>query len=277
MRPIGVVAPEARDRVRAAELARELEVPLLELSDLDALEQDRPQSDGPQNDRPQNDDTSVLVVQADGLDLRLAHGRRGARVLRVDFCEASLLHRLRSGGREPLVKAMRGKRGPAAIEVVDATGGLGIDAFVMAHRGMHVTMIERNPALFAMLRDALQRADQHSALRKTVERIEVICADSRQALVELVAKRGAPFDAAYLDPMFPSTYAKGSALPKRDMQALRGFVQEDPAGDLELLAAARRAARRVVVKRPRKADAIGASPASRSVLERSCRYDIYLA
>ncbi len=38
--------------------------------------------------------------------------------------------------------------------------GLGKDAFVMAYLGCHVTICERNPVVYALLRDGIQRAQQ---------------------------------------------------------------------------------------------------------------------
>ena len=44
--------------------------------------------------------------------------------------------------------------------MVDATAGLGRDAFVLASLGCTVTMLERHPVVAALLADGLARAKQ---------------------------------------------------------------------------------------------------------------------
>ena len=46
------------------------------------------------------------------------------------------------------------------MRVVDATGGLGIDAFVLTYFGVHMTIIERNPIVYTLLREGYEIARQ---------------------------------------------------------------------------------------------------------------------
>lgn len=46
------------------------------------------------------------------------------------------------------------------MRVVDATGGLGIDAFVLTYFGVHMTIIERNPIVYTLLREGYEVARQ---------------------------------------------------------------------------------------------------------------------
>ena len=74
----------------------------------------------------------------------------------IDFTAGALVHRLRSGaGRGgDLARAIRIR--PARMpHVVDATAGLGRDAFVLASLGVRVTMIERSPPIHAALAAAM--------------------------------------------------------------------------------------------------------------------------
>ena len=65
-------------------------------------------------------------------------------VLKVDFLQGAINHRLRfGGGREqhlPKAVGMKRNRTPT---IIDATAGLGRDAFLLASLGSRVTLIER--------------------------------------------------------------------------------------------------------------------------------------
>lgn len=224
----------------------------------------------------------ALRIGPDGRALLELEGARTSnKPLRVDFAAPRFLHRLRSGGREALVRAVRGKRGRSDLHVVDMTAGLGVDSFVLAHRGARVAMIERSPLLAALLADGLERAQQHTTLRDASRRLTLTTGDSCTRVATLSAQlEDARFDCAYLDPMFPPSYAQNSALPKRAMQVLRALIgheADEASSGAALFDAARTHARRVVVKRPRSAACIGGIEPSRSQVERSCRYDIYIA
>lgn len=221
-------------------------------------------------DRP--DAPLVLEVSTRGLALAFS-GKQAPRPVSVDFAEPTIRRRMRRGGREALVRALRGKR-TGALAVFDATAGFGVDAFVAASRGLRVTMCERQPILVALLRDGLERAVLLPGYAPILERLRLVVGDSRRAIAEH-AERSA-LDAVYLDPMFPKTHGKNSALPARSMQALRQLLGADESLDEGLLDTARSHSPRVVVKRPRKAQPLDDQEPTRSVVERSCRYDVYL-
>ncbi|WP_457998882.1 class I SAM-dependent methyltransferase, partial [Klebsiella michiganensis] len=61
------------------------------------------------------------------------------------------------GGRGEAVAKAVGIKGDYLPDVVDATAGLGRDAFVLASVGCRVRMLERNPVVAALLDDGLAR------------------------------------------------------------------------------------------------------------------------
>jgi hypothetical protein len=61
------------------------------------------------------------------------------------------------GGRGEAVAKAVGIKGSYLPDVVDATAGLGRDAFVLASVGCRVRMLERNPVVAALLDDGLTR------------------------------------------------------------------------------------------------------------------------
>jgi 16S rRNA (guanine1516-N2)-methyltransferase len=84
--------------------------------------------------------------------------------------------------------------------VVDATAGLGRDAFVLASVGCRVRMLERNPVVAALLDDGLARGYADPEIGPWLqERLQLIHASSLTALTDITPRP----QVVYLDPMFP--------------------------------------------------------------------------
>ena len=168
-------------------------------------------------------------------------------------------------GPQPLARAMGGP----GRRVVDATAGLGRDAFHLASLGCEVTAVERHPVLVLLLEDAQRRAALAPTTAGAAMRLRVIGGDAR----EVVPGLDPPPEVIYLDPMYPSR-RKRSALPARELRMLRRLVGTDPDG-ADVFAQLRGAAQeRVVVKRPPHAP-----PLFPGVHTQYCgklaRYDVY--
>ncbi|SPW27561.1 Ribosomal RNA small subunit methyltransferase J [Edwardsiella tarda] len=99
----------------------------------------------------------ALVLTPQRLELRkLDEPKLGA--IFVDFVGGTMAHRRRfGGGRGEAVAKAVGIKGGYLPDVVDATAGLGRDAFVLAALGCRVRMLERHPVVAALLDDGLQR------------------------------------------------------------------------------------------------------------------------
>ena len=119
----------------------------------------------------------------------------GGMAVRADF--AALLPRVRQGrlSQELLVRAAR-VRGVAAPRALDATAGLGEDAFLLAAAGFEVELYERDATIAALLRDGLVRAaaSENPQLVAIVSRMHLHEGDSVVALRALAAAAGAAGD-----------------------------------------------------------------------------------
>lgn len=193
----------------------------------------------------------------------------------IDFVHGKLAHRREFGGGrgQPLARAIGLKHG-ANPTVIDATAGLGRDAFVLANLGAQVTMIERSPILAALLNDGLQRL-ANSTVEPDIAHIQLrlIHANAIEWLQQQAQKTDGRPDVVYLDPMYP--HRSKSALVKKEMRALRALVGDD-VDSAQLLHAARQCAlKRVVVKRPKGAPTINDSKPSGNVQSKNTRYDLY--
>jgi len=173
------------------------------------------------------------------------------------------------GGKGQLIAKAVGLNQGVVPEVLDASAGLGRDAFVLASLGCKLTMLERSPVIAELLSCALEEA-LGTEIDEIITRMQLISANSSEWLS---LQNNAVADVIYLDPMYP--HREKSSLVKKEMRLFQTLVGED-LDDAELLSAALKKARyRVVVKRPRKGLTIKGSAPSYQLAGKSCRYDIY--
>ena len=215
----------------------------------------------------------LLLVKTDQrLELRQS-GRPAPGPVFIDFVSGKTAHRRQFGGGrgQPLARAIGLKSGRTP-SVIDATAGLGRDAFVLATLGCEVRMVERSPIIAALLGDALMRAADDPGVGEIVARMALLQGDARAQLTAL--PESARPDVVYLDPMYP--HREKSALVKKEMRIFRSLVGDDE-DSAELLNAPRQVARnRVVVKRPAKAPTLDQTPPSMTINSPNTRYDVYL-
>ena len=220
---------------------------------------------------PQDGDAEfALQLGADGLQL-VDLGPQAPGPVRVDFVEGAVAHRrLFGGGSGQMIAKAVGIQSGVRPVVLDATAGLGRDAFVLAQLGCEVTLIERQPLIAALLEDGLLRAQIDPEVGAIVAQMHLLRGD---AITLMRGWEGESPQVIYLDPMFP--HRDKSASVKKEMRLFRPLVGDDDDAPALLEAALALATHRVVVKRPRKAPAIaGEKPAY--VLEgNASRFDIY--
>ncbi len=243
------------DDAAATTLASRLELPLLDAGQSpDALAYD-----------------AILRVDGDTLSLQ-ATGPGAPGPVAVDFGSGRMRHRRRAGANELLGRAVGVGKKPE-LRVLDATAGLGRDAFVLADLGCIVELCERHPVIAAMLEAGLAHAltSDDAWLREVAGRMHLSACDARA----LPGTTAGAFDTIYLDPMF-ATRSKRAAV-KKEMalfQALLADDQDEGDADELLTWALSQAVARVVVKRPLKGAVLGGSP-SHSIRGRAVRFDVY--
>jgi 16S rRNA (guanine1516-N2)-methyltransferase len=190
----------------------------------------------------------------------------------IDFVSGKTAHRRKYGhaGGEAISKAVGIKKGNRP-NIVDATAGLGRDAFVLATLGCRVHMIERSEIIAKLLEDGLHRAKQDEKIGTLLkDKLSLACGDSQQELFHV------PFEpeVIYLDPMFP--HKDKSALVKKDMRLLQAVVGQDTIADTLLELSLTIATNRVVVKRPAYAGFLAEIKPHTSIKTKKHRFDIYL-
>lgn len=191
--------------------------------------------------------------------------------LRVDFVSSAVAYRLKHGGGrgEAIAKAVGFGKGKVT-HVVDATAGLGRDAFLLASLGAEVTMIERSPQMHALLQAGLEEALQAGGESAEIaSRMTLLYGDAKDLLPQLKP------EIIVIDPMHPPR--KSSSLVKLDLRQVREIVGSDE-DSLDLMRVALQCAtKRVVLKWPRKGDSMeGIRKPSHQLIGKSTRYDVFM-
>lgn len=215
----------------------------------------------------------ILTVTPTRLELRET-GPSAAGSIYVDFAGGTAEHRRRFGGGrgQPLARAV-GLKGGATPTVLDATAGLGRDAFVLACQGCKVHLLERSPVAGALLQDGLKRASTDPEIGAMVRERMTLSFGDALAFMHQIGELARP-EVIYLDPMYPPR--SKSAMVKKEMRAFHALVGKDEDAPALLETALKCARKRVVVKRPRLADAIAGPKPSMSIEGKNTRFDVYL-
>ena len=185
--------------------------------------------------------------------------------IKADFNEAlKRLSRQRLSAKKDLLARSVGLDKNPGARILDATLGLGKDAFHLAYLGANVVGVERDPVPFILVESALKNAPV-DAIKGSIE-----CHFGRTE--EFLEEAELQFDALYLDPMFEDIEKK--SLPKKEMQFLRSR-QREKGGETEIIERAlRKGIERIVVKRPLKGSELYPGPKMK-LIGKMIRYDIY--
>lgn len=198
--------------------------------------------------------------------------------IRADFYSPTVNYRRQEGGgKGQMIARAIGLNSSTAPHVLDATAGLGGDAFVLASLGCPVTMVERVPEVHALLADGLRVAcawgsAKDQSLIAILKRMTLVESDAAEYMQALEDSRKP--EVVYLDPMFP--LRTKSAQVKKEMHVFHQLISKDVDADLLLQIAQECAQKRVVVKRPRIAPFLAGLEPNYTLKGRSNRYDIYL-
>lgn len=190
----------------------------------------------------------------------------------VDFVTGTMAHRRKfGGGRGEAVAKAVGIKGNYLPTVIDATAGLGRDAFVLAALGCKVRLVERHPVVHLLLQDGLKRAyadvEIGTMMQANMQLLDIAHIQELNS-----SEEGA--DVVYLDPMYP--HKQKSALVKKEMRIFQHLIGADLDADMLLEPALLLAQKRAVVKRPNYADFLAKKTPHFSHQTKNHRFDIYL-
>ena len=154
--------------------------------------------------------------------------------------------------------------------IVDATAGLGYDAFILASIGAKVTLIERSKKMYDILQNGINEGVAFGGeIEKIINRMDLLFGDSKDILPKLSP------EVIMIDTMYRDR--KKTALVKNNMRLVRKIVGPD-SDYIELLKVALNCAKnRVVLKLPRYADPIkDIRKCSHQIVGKTIRYDVFM-
>jgi len=217
---------------------------------------------------------AIIFMVKNRLTFQLT-GKNKTGEISVDFINGRLGYRIqRTGKNQSLARAIGLHKNPHIPYIMDATAGFGSDAAILASLGYNITLIEKNPIVFALLKDGIQRASLTEKGKTIASRMTLVHADSQLILHETQQHHLSP-DIIYIDPMFPPR--QKSALTKKNMQSLHQLIGQTDKSDKLLLTALNCAKQKVIVKRPVNAQDLANKQPTYRIKEKTIRFDIYLS
>ena len=202
-------------------------------------------------------------------------GKKAPGATYVELASGAAEHRRKfGGGKGQMIAKAVGLKSSVYPQVLDATAGLGGDAFVLACLGCEMKMLERVPVIQSLLANGLERAQQvaltDDELSPIIERLSFEPIDAMSYLAQQPENS---VDVVFLDPMFPEK--QKNAAVKKSMMAFQSLAGKDLDADQLLPLALHVARYRVVVKRPKKAPTMNQQTPSYVLSGKSTRFDIY--
>ena len=181
----------------------------------------------------------------------------------------NMLHRVTNGRLQHEMLTRAAKSDKPGRKAIDATAGMGEDAFLLAAQGYEVTLFEQNPVIAVLLKDALRRAKKHPVLKDIASRMNLVQDNSVEGMSKLLD----PVDVIYLDPMFPAR--QKSSLINKKLQLIQKL--EPPCSEeTDLFDAAISASpSKIIVKRPLKSEFLAGRKPSYTLNGKAIRYDCY--
>ena len=208
-----------------------------------------------------NSESAETYVSID--DQSILHS--GNYKLENSFREGKFRARISQYQGESLLKKAIGWQSTSQKHILDTTGGLGHDAFILALLGQKITVLEKNTGLCILIEEALNNLPKLPYFNNARNNISIINKDSRAFLTS-----AEHFDVIYIDPMFNSDKKLKRS---KQMEFLANYLAEydDPSIDFYQT----KFKRMVIKKEFRSSSGIKDDPAI-SFKGASIKYDVYL-
>ena len=196
------------------------------------------------------DAQSILHADNNELENSFTAGKFSARILQYQS--------------ENLLKKAIGWQSAIQKHILDATGGLGHDAFILALLGQKITVLEKNIGLCVLIEEALHNLPNLPYFNDARNNISIINDDSRTFL-----SSSENFDVIYIDPMFNS---KKKLKRTKQMEFLDKYLGEYDDPSVEFY---KSNFKRLVIKKELRAAASIKDCSAISFKGSSVRYDVY--
>ena len=127
------------------------------------------------------------------------------------------------------------------LQILDCTGGFARDAAILSSLGNHITLIEQNPLVMALLINAKTNIKSDN-LRFIFDKIRLRLGNC----IDFIRRTSKKFDYVYFDFMFNSNK---SSLPSKKEQFLRKIVKNNISENLNILSETlQRVSSKIIIK-----------------------------
>ena len=181
-----------------------------------------------------------------------------------DFTKGRFFTRLSKYQTELHLKKAIGWKSNVSKNILDCTGGLGHDAFILALLGQKITFVEKNKGLCILFENALSELPNEKYFNSARSKILIKNGDSKQFIID-----SEKFDVIYIDPMFNS---KKKLKRSKEMSFLDIYLDDY---DSPLEDYLKTDHRRIVVKRELRSLAGNNRTPEISFKGKSIKYDVY--
>ena len=188
----------------------------------------------------------------------------GSNKLENSFTSGKFSTRISQYQGENLLKKAIGWQSKTQKHILDTTGGLGHDAFILALLGQKITVLEKNIGLCILIEEALNNLPNLPYFKNAKNNISIINSDSRVFL-----SSAENFDVVYIDPMFNS---KKKLKRTKQMQFLDNYLEEYDDPSVEFY---KSNFKRLVIKKELRAAPSIKDCSAISFKGSSVRYDVY--
>ena len=184
-------------------------------------------------DKPRNNNF-VLIDD----DTKLFH--KGSFITN-SFNYGPFLNRIKNFEREHQLKKAISFKSIKPKRILDATAGLGHDAFIFALLGQSVTCIERNKGILILFEEALRMLPKETYYKNAKRRIEIINKDASE-----YTHNPQGHDLVYIDPMFQ---VSKKLRRNKSLTFINSYLGKEDDVTIDFIK--KNTFRRIVVKRPK--------------------------
>tara|TARA_B100000575_G_C23135908_1_gene659857 strand:+ start:2303 stop:3040 length:738 start_codon:yes stop_codon:yes gene_type:complete len=136
--------------------------------------------------------------------------------IKNNFNKGAFRNRIIKYQTEHLLKKAIGHKEYISQKILDTTGGLGHDAFLLSLLGHHLTVIEENKGLCVLFEEALRNLPQEEYFEEAKSKIKILNDNSENYKDRLYG-----YDTVYVDPMFAT---KTRAARSGNIALLRNYL-----------------------------------------------------
>lgn len=157
------------------------------------------------------------------------------------FNYGPFLNRIKNFEREHQLKKAISFKSIKPKRILDATAGLGHDAFIFALLGQSVTCIERNKGILILFEEALRMLPKETYYKNAKRRIEIINKDASE-----YTHNPQGHDLVYIDPMFQ---VSKKLRRNKSLTFINSYLGKEDDVTIDFIK--KNTFRRIVVKRPK--------------------------